>query len=153
MGSGKGKIVSPLQRAFDRLNAPILRRKVKKAREQTNINSIFVNEKQLNWKVDDCLMNGLCKISEFNENSRSREFLGISLLFSCSTMRNDFLFLNLVWKHESEKKRWFLLELSFSQFSFSSRSLRLKIINLDLVSMPEIEWHFFGLVSKPDSWD
>ena len=42
-------------------------------------------------------------------------------------------------------------EISSREFSFSSRSLRMKIINLDLVSMPDIGGDFFlGIVSKPD---
>ena len=37
------------------------------------------------------------------------------------------------------------------EVSFLSRSLRMRIINLDLVSMPEIGGDFFlGIVSKPD---
>ena len=36
------------------------------------------------------------------------------------------------------------------EFSFSSRCLRVKIINLDLVSMPETEGHFIGYVSMPE---
>ena len=43
-------------------------------------------------------------------------------------------------------------EIRSREFSFSSRNLRVKIINLDLVSMPEIGGNFFlGLVSKPES--
>ena len=42
-------------------------------------------------------------------------------------------------------------EIRSRDFSFSSRSLRMKIINLDLVSMPEIGGDcFLGLVLKPE---
>ena len=83
-------------------------------------------------------MNGLCKISEFNENSRSREFLGISLLFPRLTMKNDFLFLNLVSKHENEKKEIILARIVF--FSI-----------LVLVSKSEIKNNESR--SRLDAWD
>ena len=42
-------------------------------------------------------------------------------------------------------------EIRSMEVSFLSRSLRMRIINLDLVSMPEIGGDFFlGIVSKPD---
>ena len=42
-------------------------------------------------------------------------------------------------------------EIRSRDFSFSSRSLRMKMINLDLVLMPEIGGDFFlGLVLKPE---
>ena len=42
-------------------------------------------------------------------------------------------------------------EIRSMEFSFSSRSLRMRIINFDLVSMPAIGGDFFlGIVSKPD---
>ena len=39
-------------------------------------------------------------------------------------------------------------EIRSREFSFSSRSLRMKIINLDLVSMPEIGGDFFSVSSR-----
>ena len=39
-------------------------------------------------------------------------------------------------------------EIRSREFSFSSRSLRVKIINLDLVSMPEIGGNFFLVSSR-----
>ena len=39
-------------------------------------------------------------------------------------------------------------EITSREFSFSSRSLRIKIINLDLVSMPEIGGDFFSVSSR-----
>ena len=39
-------------------------------------------------------------------------------------------------------------EIRSREFSFSSRSLRVKIINLDLVSMPEIGGNFFSVSSR-----
>ena len=39
-------------------------------------------------------------------------------------------------------------EIRSREFSFSSRSLRMKIINLDLVSMPEIGGDFFSISSR-----
>ena len=39
-------------------------------------------------------------------------------------------------------------EIRSREFSFSSRSLRVKIINLDLVSMPEIGGNFFLVLSQ-----
>ena len=39
-------------------------------------------------------------------------------------------------------------EIRSREFSFSSRSLRVKIINLDLVSMPEIGGNFFSVLSR-----
>ena len=39
-------------------------------------------------------------------------------------------------------------EIRSREFSFSSRCLRVKIINLDLVSMPEIEGIFFSVSSR-----
>ena len=39
-------------------------------------------------------------------------------------------------------------EIRSREFSFSSRSLRVKIINLDLVSMPEIGGIFFSVSSR-----
>ena len=39
-------------------------------------------------------------------------------------------------------------EIRSMEFSFSSRSLRVKIINLDLVSMPEIGGNFFSVSSR-----
>ena len=42
-------------------------------------------------------------------------------------------------------------EIRSMEFSFSSRSLRMRIINLNLISMPEFGGDFFlGIVSKPD---
>ena len=43
-------------------------------------------------------------------------------------------------------------EIRSREFLFTSRSLRVKIINLDLVSLPEIGGNFLlGLVSKPEN--
>ena len=39
-------------------------------------------------------------------------------------------------------------EITWREFSISSRSLRMKIINLDLVSMPEIGGDFFSVSSR-----